>query len=932
MLDEGLELRNAFQYDEAIAKGIQAYTLVQEGYEIDDVFEAGMFLGYTYILARKPRSATEHLTEFERKYGPRLNTTQMESVKNRLAWSYTGSGLYEQAITTYNEAFRYAAENNDSSGMANAIMNIGIAQQFLARYDDSIENLKEALTYNSTYESDVALTNIALYSAYSFKSDYDAGFPYLISAYNYAKEHPNSINYKDILFRLSRYYYFQNELRKALSYAREGMTISINTNDGVNKAYFEDILGQLYSKLGEQERAITYFNSAITFYETQNNEREIQNLKINVAGAFLRGQEFASAQQILLDIVDEVSLADLKLYTYSMLSDTYRMQNDFETAKYYLDRAQQTADSADGIYADYIYYDKLNFPDEIISQEEKLETAFDLYEYFRNSSLVEIMEAEREIARAYEPIEPDSAFAYAYKSIEKLEKRRSSTTSTTLRNLANSRWRNFYYELADWEVTHNNDYEKAFELIEQSKSRALFDQIFEHQRMDLLNPEDPSSLKVLELEKRLDRKYQNLSERDGPDEELLLLELEYEAAIDTLIASNIQWRNLEYPSLSNLEDTQRLLDSKSAIISYGMTLDELYLFYISEDEVEFIPVHAENEFRQKLSTLVEQFRDGIINQEEIDELRSQSAELSRFLLDPVAEYLSDIEHLVIIPDGPLHLLPFEALSMGEDYLIERFSVKYIPSVSVYNVIEATNSTNYDRDVLGVAGSGFESGDGFYEASSQASFSTLPYALAEVDSVSSSFKDAMILKNEEVTEATFKNIELNNFRFIHLATHGEINEFEPSQSGLILSKKTGTELLFGEDGFLNAREISQLDIPAELVILSACNTGNGKVINGEGVMGLQRSFLVAGASSVMVSLWSIFDRSTPTFMNYFYDNLLEIEDDELSFIDKIRMYAGSYKPEFIDIKTLALQQTKIDMINHPYYDHPVHWAPFVLTGK
>lgn len=83
---------------------------------------------------------------------------------------------------------------------------------------------------------------------------------------------------------------------------------------------------------------------------------------------------------------------------------------------------------------------------------------------------------------------------------------------------------------------------------------------------------------------------------------------------------------------------------------------------------------------------------------------------------------------------------------------------------------------------------------------------------------------------------------------------------------------------------------------------------------------------------MVSLWSIFDRSTPIFMNKFYKNLLEIEDEELSFIDKALMYANLYSSDIVDFKTLALQQTKKQMIEHPYYNHPVHWAPFVLTGK
>ena len=189
-----------------------------------------------------------------------------------------------------------------------------------------------------------------------------------------------------------------------------------------------------------------------------------------------------------------------------------------------------------------------------------------------------------------------------------------------------------------------------------------------------------------------------------------------------------------------------------------------------------------------------------------------------------------------------------------------------------------------------------------------------------------------MKNEEVTEYAFKNLNLSDYRYIHLATHGELDEFFPNQSGLILSNKRNSESIFGEDGFLTAREIAQLDLSADLITLSACNTGTGKVINGEGVMGLQRAVLTAGASSVIVSLWNIYDRSTPIFMNTFYRQMQEFEDKETSVIDRFKMYIDYYEPELIDYKTLALQQTKIEMIHHPFYNQPVHWAPFILIGK
>ena len=160
----------------------------------------------------------------------------------------------------------------------------------------------------------------------------------------------------------------------------------------------------------------------------------------------------------------------------------------------------------------------------------------------------------------------------------------------------------------------------------------------------------------------------------------------------------------------------------------------------------------------------------------------------------------------------------------------------------------------------------------------------------------------------------------------------MNENVPNQSGLYLSSGHKMELLIGEDGFLTSSEIRALNLSADMVVLSACNTANGKIQNGEGLLGLQRAFLVAGASSVVASLWSIYDRSTPEFMIRFYDNLIEQKAEQFSLFDKFLVWADWYEPNLIDYKAQALRQTKLEMLNHPYFNHPVHWASFVITGK
>jgi CHAT domain-containing protein len=175
--------------------------------------------------------------------------------------------------------------------------------------------------------------------------------------------------------------------------------------------------------------------------------------------------------------------------------------------------------------------------------------------------------------------------------------------------------------------------------------------------------------------------------------------------------------------------------------------------------------------------------------------------------------------------------------------------------------------------------------------------------------------AKLYKSEEVAsyfgtaateEAVKGNKHLNTARRIHFATHGLISEQQPQYSGLVLTLDDDP----AEDGLLQVYEIFNLRLNADLVVLSACRTGLGKEVKGEGVIGLTRAFMYAGARSVVVSLWRVADRPTADFMARFYRRL-----------DQDRN------------KAEALRQAKLEMIQAGgRFSHPLFWAPFILTGE
>ncbi len=186
-----------------------------------------------------------------------------------------------------------------------------------------------------------------------------------------------------------------------------------------------------------------------------------------------------------------------------------------------------------------------------------------------------------------------------------------------------------------------------------------------------------------------------------------------------------------------------------------------------------------------------------------------------------------------------------------------------------------------------------------------SLKPLPYALLESDRVAAYFpRDRrLVLTGLEANEATIKKLDWRDYKIIHFAGHAYSDEIDPNQSALALATERGRD----EDGYLQLPEIERLPLNADLIVLSSCQTGSGKIIDHEGVLGLPRVFLSNSAKTVVSSIWNVNDRSTASLMIDFYRHLKN----------------GVTKAD-------ALRSAKIDLIRSGY-DHPFFWAGFVLTG-
>ena len=284
-----------------------------------------------------------------------------------------------------------------------------------------------------------------------------------------------------------------------------------------------------------------------------------------------------------------------------------------------------------------------------------------------------------------------------------------------------------------------------------------------------------------------------------------------------------------------------------------------------------------------------------------------SRELYETLIGPASKELKNIRALCIVPDGLLWTLPFQALtSTRGSYLVQEYALHYAPSLSV---LVEMNSRSTKPDVAGSLVAFGNPVIGRDEKLNQ-DLCPLPEAEAEVAAVATTVRSPAkkIFIGREAQEKTFKALA-PEYSTIHLATHGVLDNRDPLYSHLLLTKTEGD---VENDGWLEAREIMNLRLNAELAVLSACETGNGRISPGEGVIGMSWAFLVAGTRSMLVSQWRVNSASTAQLMKNFYQVLAK-------------------RPNTID-KAEALRQASLRLLKDPRYRHPFYWAGFALVGR
>ncbi len=346
-----------------------------------------------------------------------------------------------------------------------------------------------------------------------------------------------------------------------------------------------------------------------------------------------------------------------------------------------------------------------------------------------------------------------------------------------------------------------------------------------------------------------------------------------------------EFSSLQTGGGTDLETVRSSLPAGAVLIEYYIARNTIFGCVVDRENLEIVPLATASRTQEIYRSLQFQLSQAMLGRELVDDTRWLIEEATRAHLEGLyAELIAPIRdrlghgHLVIVPHGFLHYVPFHALCENGRYLIDEVSISYAPSAGVFHLCATKGGAWEEKSlVLGVADE------------------RAPLIRDEARAVADSLPEATLLLGEEASEEALASLGAAS-RFVHIATHGLFRRDNPMFSAIQL----GTSRL-------SLFDLYNLRLAAEMVVLSGCGTGLNAVLGADELVGLTRGLLYAGAQSVVVSLWDVNDASTAVFMRRFYRHL-----------------------ERGMPRAKALQRTMLDLRER--YPSPYHWAPFVLIGK
>jgi len=815
------------RYDEALAAGERGRAIFQEQGNTRRLARLEINIGNVY---HRQDRFSEALACYERAYQQLLVDDDAEGLAaalSNLSLSYIGLNEFAKALEMHRAARRHCEQKGMPILVAYADYNIAYLHFLRGEYGRAIQMLRDASL--SAKKADdayqLALCNLDLSEIYlELNLSADA-------------EELGRAAHEDF-----RQLGFGYEGAKALAFtaiatSRQGQAFESVKLFAIAKEMFVRDQNKVWPSLIDLYEALVLFNEGRLF--------ESRRLCIS-AHAFFRGSEMPGKS-----VLAELLLARIAL----RLSDN-------KLAKQHCDTA--------------------------LKELSNLESPTLLYQ-------AELLNGE--IERVLGNI--DAAYQAYGRARESVERLRGSLRGEELKIAFFENKLEVYENLVDVCLRRPNSSNEAFGYIEQAKSRALMELM--NRPVHVPDTADTGQSELVRSIRNLREElnwYYNLIEREQlrPEESSQgrLKQLEEEARVresglmrvlkEATIAEAHE-AGIQVPSTMPIEQIRAAIPADAAIVEYFRIQDRTVACVLTRETLDIRPITLQSRIQKQLQLLQFQmskfrldpqytarFRESLLAAT-VAHLKGLYAEL----ITPIRDLL-DAKHLVLVPHGLLHNVPFHALHDGDSYLIDRFLISYAPSASVFAVCQTKPPTSSTGSlILGVPDA------------------NTPLIRAEVNALAQILPDPRLFVGEEATEQVLR-FHGRSSRTVHIATHGYFRQDNPMFSSIKLGGSR-----------LNLYDVYHMNLPAELVVLSGCSTGLNVVTAGDELLGLVRGLFQAGAQSLLLSLWDVNDASTREFMVEFYTSLGQ----------------GTRTVEALQVAMRSLRES---------YPHPYHWAPFSLIGK
>lgn len=804
----------------------------------------------------------------------------------------------DKTLNYFQTGIDLVEKEEDSLKKAYLLNNLSSVYTKLLETEKAVECLETALTMQQKYgkKSELAINTTNLGNAYLFRGNYPESLKYLSQGVELGKKYSPRAYLYSLIF-LSRLYGAIGDTKASMKHLSQAKLAAKELGDRYAETVVLIQTANVHQNNGDLEKAITGYKKALESEEIKtliNNQVKVLN---SLGVCYLKTGELVNSEDVLKKALDmskatkskyqqAFTLLNLGKLAFTKKENTESLKLLEQSLRFYteLDLVDFQMEANFNIAKVYFEINNLN------AAERSLETCLNLSTLSMNEKLI-----------------PDFKLFY----FSKIKDYYDLYIKLLLRKWANNKSTQYL--------------EKALLLTEQSRFRILSENIIDSylEKKSLQNGNLGGEKLLQTLSLYTKEKINMLAQGSYNTNKMALLE-------EKIVSIKRQYQVLESDQKSNyftlaskFSDLKALINSNTTVLEYFILDEQLWVFIIDDTKLNCIQLGD----YQKVNSIIKTFHKSILSNQKVD--LNECNKIASIVFNPINYEL--LKHnLVIIPDGSLSYIPWST------FLVNKHKPVLLPSLSVLklqrdlhkdltisNQVVVVGDPIFDENdervkVSNLVVKNMENSlkDEQIELSSQSlnlreitekNTARLTFTNEESKAIQKLFPNAKLLLGFEAIEKNLNKLKNSKLLILHLATHTVINTNDPELSFIMLSAiaENGERI----NSYLTLQDVYNLNLSADLVVLSSCQSGLGRQFKGEGLLGFGHAFLSTGTSKLITTLWDVDDQFTSIFMKKFYENL---NSDPKNAVD-------------------ALQKTQQSFITDPKWSNPFYWAAFNIQG-